>query len=76
MTSRANTKIFPEAIEAPLLYYIDDGTPAENFTGDETDSTRIYQGNYEHRKVRIQNARKKISSQRIRKQSSWRAEWR
>ena len=57
MISRANTKMFPEAVEAPLMYYIDDGTPAENLTGDETDSKRIYQGNYEHRKVRIQNAR-------------------
>tara|TARA_B100000674_G_scaffold497575_1_gene531860 strand:- start:3798 stop:4637 length:840 start_codon:yes stop_codon:yes gene_type:complete len=57
MTTKANTKMSQDTVEAPLMYYIDDGTPAENLTGDETDSTRIYQGNYEHRKVKIENAR-------------------
>lgn len=57
MNSIVDTMAFKDSVEAPLMYYLDDGTPAENRTGNETDNTRVYAGNYEHRKVKISNGR-------------------
>lgn len=57
MTATAEAKQGTDTVEAPLMYYIDDGTPAASKTGDEIDNSRSYEGTYEHKTVRIRDAR-------------------
>ncbi|HAT34589.1 MAG TPA: hypothetical protein DCS82_02650, partial [Rhodospirillaceae bacterium] len=57
MTATAESKQTAAHIEAPLMYYIDDGTPAASKTGDEVDNSRTYEGSYEHKTLQIRDAR-------------------
>jgi len=58
MTATGQKSLYPNMVEAPLMYYIDDGTPAASKTGDEIDNSRSYEGSYEHITVQIRDARR------------------
>jgi hypothetical protein len=57
MTATAETIQEFETIEAPLIYYVDDGIPPTSETGDELNPMRVYKGTYKPHIMAIKNAR-------------------
>ena len=57
MTAIAEKPSDSAIVKAPLMYYVDDGTPAASKTGDEIDNSRSYEGSYEHKMMLIRDAR-------------------
>ena len=44
MTAIAEKPSNSAIVKAPLMYYVDDGTPAASKTGNEIDNSRSYEG--------------------------------
>jgi hypothetical protein len=57
MTATAETVETPEIVQAPLMYYVDDGTPPSSETGDELNPMRKYIGTYKPPTMPVRNAR-------------------